>query len=129
MTFRILRRALMVCGFALTMFAAQNAQQAGAGWLFNRKPAPPPPAPPIAPVATINGPRTQRYVVVVPRQVKLPPSEMHPGVPRPDIVWSQENLAAPAYPWGWFGPRETPKAWAHTSYYQDSYDFKWIHGN
>ena len=68
-------------------------------------------------------PRTNRYIVVDP----TPPAGAlaHDGA---TPQWTRHNVAAPAYPYGWFGVRAATNRWSHTGYYDDYTDMRITRG-
>lgn len=86
-------------------------------------------------------PQVNRYVVVDPTPVPnaplagarpLPAGGLHKHghavAPGPShagsSLWVRRDLAAPAYPYGWFGTRPATNRWSHTYYYGDYTDMR-----
>jgi hypothetical protein len=95
----------LVAGSGL-LLGAQSAD----AWPWSRAPAPTE-----GPVAF--APYTSRYVVVSP----TPPGGQAPPS-NGCAPWTANRVAAPNYPWGWFGGGAPNQNWTHKSYYGEYRD-------
>ncbi|MBS0210532.1 MAG: hypothetical protein JSS27_16430 [Planctomycetes bacterium] len=114
------RRAVIWRFCSASLLVLAFGVEARAGWPFHRSVVR------ATPDTAGYAPTTSRYTVIVPRVL---PVDSSSGIQTPDVVWEQQRPAAPMYPWGWFGTREAPQSWAHTSYYGNSYSVKALRQN